>query len=46
MDVIASTAFGLDINTKDDHNNEFVQMARKGFDIVRFHPTIFSCKWH
>jgi len=40
MDVIASTAFGLDLNTKEDHNNQFAVMARKAFNFKRFNPAI------
>lgn len=32
MDVIASTAFGLKIDSHNDPNNHFVKMARKAFD--------------
>ena len=38
MDVIASTAFGLDINTKDDINNPFVRHAKGAFDISFKNP--------
>ena len=31
MDVIASTAFGLKINSQQDKNNEFVRMSKKAF---------------
>ena len=45
VDVIASTAFGLDINTKEDCNNQFVVMARKAFNFQRFSPAILvPCK--
>ena len=40
MDVIASTAFGLDLNTKDDRNNEFVQHATKAFNISLMNPQV------
>lgn len=32
MDVIASTAFGLKIDSHNDPKNQFVTMARKAFD--------------
>ena len=32
MDVIASTAFGLKIDSQKDKNNQFVTMAKKLFD--------------
>ena len=31
MDVIASTAFGLKINSQQDKNNKFVATAKKAF---------------
>jgi cytochrome P450 len=40
MDVIASTAFGLELNTKDDRDNPFVQQAKKAFDIKITSPII------
>ena len=38
MDVIASTAFGLQINSQKDKNNRFVCMAKKAFDLSVFSP--------
>ena len=46
MDVIASTAFGLDIDSKKDHNNRFVEMARKAFDVNFSNPKVLiACKY-
>ena len=36
MDVIASTAFGLKVNSQKDPNNEFVRMAKKAFEFNFF----------
>ena len=45
MDVIASTAFGLKIDSQKDKNNQFVQMAKKIFDFSIFNPiVIVACK--
>ncbi len=38
MDVIASTAFGLQIDSQKDKDNTFVQMAKKTFDFDVFNP--------
>ena len=42
MDVIASTAFGLDLNTKEDRNNTFVQYAKNAFNMKMSHPIILA----
>ena len=45
MDVIASTAFGLKIDSQKDKNNQFVTMAKKLFDFSFFSPlVIIACK--
>lgn len=45
MDVIASTAFGLQIDSHNDPNNQFVRMAKKLFDFNFFRlSTILLCK--
>ena len=47
MDVIASTAFGLDINSAKDKNNELVKHAKKLFDISFWNPVFLAyCKCH
>ncbi len=38
MDVIASTAFGLQIDSQKDKDNSFVRMAKKAFDFSMFNP--------
>ena len=42
MDVITTTAFGLDLNTKEDRNNAFVQHATKAFNIKLTNPLVLS----
>ena len=38
MDVIASTAFGLKVDSQKDKNNQFVTMAKKMFNIGLANP--------
>ena len=38
MDVIASTAFGLKIDSQKDKNNQFVKMAKKIFEVSFTNP--------
>ena len=46
MDVIASTAFGLKMDSQKDKNNQFVKMAKKIFDFSIFNPIfIVACKY-
>ncbi len=46
MDVIASTAFGLQVDSQKDPNNSFVKMAEKAFKFNFFRPLVFFlCKW-
>lgn len=33
MDVIASTAFGVKVDSHNDPNNQFVRMAKKAFEV-------------
>jgi len=40
MDVIASTAFGLDLNSRSDENNDFVKYAKMAFEVNLKHPII------
>ncbi len=45
MDVIASTAFGLEVDSQKDKNNTFVKMAEKAFKFNLFRPLVFVlCK--
>ena len=46
MDVIASTAFGLKIDSQKDKNNQFVKMAKKLFEFSLLHPLVLIvCKY-
>ena len=46
MDVIASTAFGLKIDSQKDKNNQFVKMAKKMFEFSFLNPlVIIACKY-
>ena len=40
MDVIASTAFGLDVQSQQDPNNQFVKMGKKILDFSGISFTI------
>ena len=40
MDVIASTAFGIRVNSQKDRNNEFVKKARRAFVVPPFNPAM------
>ena len=45
MDVIASTAFGLKIDSQKDKNNQFLKMAKKIFEFSIFNPiSIVACE--
>jgi len=45
MDVIASTAFGVKIDSHNDPNNQFVTMGRKAFNFSLASPAvILICK--
>lgn len=45
MDAIASTAFGLQIDSHNDPNNQFVRMANKIFEInLASFKTLIICK--
>ena len=47
MDVIASTAFGLEINSAKDRNNELVKHAKKFFNGSFWNPVLLAyCKYH
>ena len=41
MDVIASTAFGIRVDSQKDRNNAFVTNARKAFDANPANPLLF-----
>ncbi|KAK2160067.1 hypothetical protein LSH36_141g09037 [Paralvinella palmiformis] len=45
MDVIASTCFNIDVNSKNDRNNIFVRMTKRLFNFSIFNPKliIFLC---
>ena len=46
MDVIASTAFGLDIDSQNDPNNKFVTLAKKANSFSFKDPrAILFCKY-
>jgi cytochrome P450 family 3 subfamily A len=36
MDVVAETLFGIQVNSQDNYNNEFVMQARKAFEEMTF----------
>ena len=47
MDVIASTAFGIRVNSQKDRNNEFVKHARRAFVVPRLNPALLIvCKYN
>ena len=47
MDVIASTAFGLQIDSQKDMGDPFVQMAKKVFNLKKFTLiSLVGCKFH
>ena len=47
MDVIASTAFGMKIDSHNDPENQFVKMGKKSFDFQFNSPAvILLCGFH
>ena len=40
MDVIGTTAFGLEVNSQKDPNNEFVVMGKKAFTMSLRSPVV------
>ena len=47
MDVIASTAFGLKVNSQKDKDCDFVRMAKKFTDLSAVNPLIWlACTWN
>ena len=40
MDVIASTCFNIDVDSKNDRNNIFVQMTKRLFNFSIFNPKL------
>ena len=44
MDVIASTAFGIDVNSQKDPDNMFVAMAKKAFNVSFQSPFIMFAR--
>ena len=46
MEVIAKTAFGLNIDSQKDKNNIFVKMAKQGLRLSVFNPfMLITCKY-
>ena len=41
MDAIALIAFGLKINSQNDKNNQFVRMAKRGFQSFISNPLVY-----
>ena len=46
MDVIASTAFRVEIDSQNDPENQFVRMGKKPFEFNLASPKmLISCEW-